>query len=199
MALWQNPVLLAVLVVIVLALLFSFLVLRSRRKKREELKTTAVKSPVVVKSGESNILPVDNGPIQKAVIPVIDQNSSGNKPEKEAATETGAETGEQFDQIINADINLIPDVVLNPGEDTVLLILPERVPVEEIKIFEDFLRGQEVLKIVTTGGSSDEGSNIGLRILSKVNLTELLSSSNMSIIKHIHKKGERIVISCKTQ
>jgi hypothetical protein len=199
MALWQNPVLLAVLVVIILALLFSYLVLRSRRKKREELKTTAVKSPVVVKAGESNILPVDNGPKQKAVTPVIDQDNSGNKPEKEVATETGAETGEQFDQIINADINLIPDVVLNPGEDTVLLILPERVPVEEIKIFEDFLRGQEVLKIVTTGGSSDEGSNIGIRILSKVNLTELLSSSNMSIIKHIHKKGERIVISCKTQ
>jgi hypothetical protein len=118
--------------------------------------------------------------------------------ETHATEEDLSAIGGRLDQFISPDINLIPDVILKPGEETVLLIMPEHIPTEEVKKFENFLRKTDALKIVTTGGSSDEGSNIGIRILSPLNLTELLVDSNMSIIKHLRKKGERIVLSLKS-
>jgi hypothetical protein len=194
MTILQNPVVMAVLVIIILGLLLVYVVLRNRRKKREGTGSSGAKPSVKAKAVAKPVLPVDTPPELETVKTVIVQDANREKVEAESP----AETGDQFDQLINPDINFIPDVILNPGDETILLILPDKVPVEEVKKFEEFLRGQEVLKIVTTGGSSDEGSNIGIRVLSKVNLTDLLGSSNMAIIKHIHKKGERIVLSCKT-
>lgn len=212
MALWQNPVMLTVLVVILLALLITWVVLRKRRRKRESTTIHTELSTGGPKFGDNSGQAARSGSKQKELTPVSDLKISPEKPEKEAVDQYQATdvskgvsssgpvtvAGDQFDQIINPDIKLIPDVILEPVEDTILLIFPERVPLEEIKKFEKYLREQEVLKIVTTGGSSDEGSNIGIKILSRVNLTELLSGSNMSIVKHIRKKGERIIVSCKS-
>ncbi|MBN1190691.1 MAG: hypothetical protein JXA46_13135 [Dehalococcoidales bacterium] len=181
------------MIVIILVLIFSYFLLRRRRKRGEISQETGAKSYADLNKQQEAEIPAKTITGQNTE----EQDIVITSDMYQTDTSVPADTEEQLDQIISPDLNLIPDVILEPGEDAVLLILPERVPVDEVKVFEDFLRKQDVLKIVTTGGSSDEGSNIGIRVVSKVNFTDLLSTSNMSIVKHIHKKGERIVLSYK--
>ncbi len=184
MAWLQSPIFLVIMLIILIALIIVYSMLRSRKKTRSSIKPSKEAANKAVTATE----PVAPSPPPAPVaIPVME-----NVPAKEQPI-----TENPLDQIISPDVNLIPDVLLKPGDETVLLILPEHVPVDEVKKFEGYLKKLESLKIVTTGGSSDEGSNIGVRILNPVNLTELLANSNMSIIKHVRKKGERVVLSLK--
>jgi hypothetical protein len=193
MAWLQNSTFMVIMLIVLVGLLVIYLVLRKRRKQKPPVeKTTDI--PVEKTSIPDAAVQAEPGPQFKEASPEIRIDSGSSQSE-----EPPVGTEDRLDQIINPDINLLPDVILSPGEETVLLILPEHVPSEEVKRFEEFLRKIDALKIVTTGGSSDEGSNIGIRVLNRINLTELLTTSNMSIIKHLRKKGERIVISLKAQ
>jgi hypothetical protein len=193
MAWWQSPIFLAIVVIILVGLLIVYRVLRNRKKP-----SSSPEKPIQTAQG-----PVPTR--DKSALPRVESNTSDEimpdavkiATENHSSEEDLSAKTDRLDQIINPDINLIPDVILNPSEETVLLIMPEHIPTEEVKKFEKFLRKIDALKIVTTGGSSDEGSNIGIRILSPLNLTEVMVNSNMSIVKHLRKKGERIVISLK--
>jgi hypothetical protein len=101
-------------------------------------------------------------------------------------------------QVLKPDMPLTSDIILAPGTETVLLILPDHLTVEEVQIFEKFLNKVDSLKIVIVGGSSDKGHSIGIQILKPLNLSEVLSASNMLPAKRVHKKGEMIILASKT-
>jgi hypothetical protein len=194
MALLQNPIFLVVIIVILAGLFILYRAMRTSKKQSPK--------PAPLTEGGQN--KAEDNLVIKAIPPaaVPDQKETIGAVEPmviEAikAMEESSPADDGMDQIINPDINLIPDVLLKPGEETVLLLLPEHVPMEEVKKLEEFLRRVDSLKIVTTGGSSEEGSNIGIRILNPLNLSEVLSKSNMLIIKHVRKKGERVVLSLR--
>jgi hypothetical protein len=193
MALLQNPIFLAVVVIILIGLLIVYRLRRTRKKQPKTVNKSETGQSSTSTTEATPGTPPHESPFQKDISPGI-QPAVSEAP-REIEEPNPAENG--LNQMINPDINLIPDVILKPGEETILLILPELVPMEEVKKFEEFLRRIDSLKIVTTGGSSEEGSNIGIRILTPVNLTAIFSKSNMSIMKHLHKKGERIVVSLR--
>jgi hypothetical protein len=207
MAWWQSPIFLVIAVVILVVLLIGYRVMRNRKRAPitppKNTQTAGGPGPTsdpaslpgVVSNAAKDIMPDTASISTETQTSEEDLHAAVDLP---TAVDLPAAV-DRLDQIISPDINLIPDVILKPGEETVLLIMPELIPTEEVKKFENFLRKTEALKIVTTGGSSDEGSNIGIRILSPLNLTALLVDSNMSIVKHLRKKGERIVLSPKPQ
>jgi hypothetical protein len=191
MAWLQNPIFIVVILIILVGLLVAYRAMRASKKQI---------TPKLPQTGQSKDLPPivspaapDAGPVLEVFKPMVDL-STGQSSDEIGEPELA---DDRMDQIINPDINLLPDVLLKPGGETVLLILPEPVPIEEVKKFEEFLKDVDSLKIVTTGGSSEEGSNIGIQVLKPVNLNEILGKSNMSIVKHLRKKGERIVLTLK--
>jgi len=183
---WENTLISIPVAIILLLILLWFYIFHLRRKNpsgkekkqkqqaQKEEKTGAVEENQIIRRTE-------------------EEQPEADKPEKSIL----AGESEQIDQILNPDISLVQEVILNPSDEAVLLILPEHVPADEVKSFEEYLKTVDKLKIITTGGSSDEGSNIGVRVLEQVNLVEALEKSNMAVMKHTHKKGERIILLLK--
>lgn len=100
-------------------------------------------------------------------------------------------------QVLKPDLSLIADISLAPGTEPVMLVLPGNLPVEEVQEFEKFVRKIDEVKIVIIGGSSDKGYNIGIQVLKPLDLSAVLSASNMIPIKRVHKNGEKIFLATK--
>jgi hypothetical protein len=98
-------------------------------------------------------------------------------------------------QILKPDLPLSADFTLVPGTDPLILVLPDHIPPEKVRDLENTLRKIDGVKIAFVGGSLNEGCSIGIQVLKPLVLSDVLSASNMQMVKHLKKNGERIFLA----
>jgi hypothetical protein len=98
-------------------------------------------------------------------------------------------------QVLKPDLLLPADIMLEPRTEPFMLVLPDYLPAQEVQNFQIFLRKVDGVKIGIVGGSSDKGYNIGIQVLKPLNLSEVLSDSNMLPVNRTDKKGDRIILA----
>jgi len=89
----------------------------------------------------------------------------------------------------------IQDVSSVTSEGNFQLVLPSSVGFKQLKQFTDHLAGVKDLKIVWTGGSTDEGILIAVSVAQAMPLAQILSE--MPMVEGVEVKGEKITITPK--
>jgi small-conductance mechanosensitive channel len=89
----------------------------------------------------------------------------------------------------------IQDVSSVISEGNFQLVLPSSVGFKQLKQFTDHLAGVKDIKIVWTGGSTDEGILIAVSVAQAVPLAQILSE--MPMVEGVEVKGEKITITPK--
>jgi small-conductance mechanosensitive channel len=81
------------------------------------------------------------------------------------------------------------------SEGNFQLVLPSSVGFKQLKLFTDRLAEVKDLKIVWTGGSTDEGILIAVSVAQAVPLAQILSE--MPMVEGVEVKGDKINITTK--
>jgi len=89
----------------------------------------------------------------------------------------------------------VQDISPATSEGNFQLVLPSSVGFKQLKQFTDHLAGVKDLKIVWTGGSTDEGILIAVSVAQAVPLAQILSE--MPMVEGVEVKGEKITITPK--
>ena len=90
---------------------------------------------------------------------------------------------------------VVQDISPATSEGNFQLVLPSSVGFKQLKQFTDHLAGVKDLKIVWTGGSTDEGILIAVSVAQAVPLAQILSE--MPMVEGVEVKGEKITITPK--
>ena len=90
---------------------------------------------------------------------------------------------------------VVQDISPATSEGNFQLVLPSSVGFKQLKQFTDHLAGVKDLKIVWTGGSTDEGILIAVSVTQAVPLAQILSE--MPMVEGVEVKGEKITITPK--
>jgi len=90
---------------------------------------------------------------------------------------------------------VVQDISSATSEGNFQLVLPSSVGFKQLKQFTDHLAGVKDLKIVWTGGSTDEGILIAVSVAQAVPLAQILSE--MPMVEGVEVKGDKITITPK--
>jgi small-conductance mechanosensitive channel len=112
---------------------------------------------------------------------------------KRAKKEAERLAKEQAKQAKKAGKEVVQDVSPVTSEGNLQLVLPSSVGFKQLKQFTDHLAGIKDLKIVWTGGSTDEGILITVSVAQAVPLVQILSE--MPMVEGVEVKGGKIAIT----
>lgn len=115
--------------------------------------------------------------------------------EKKAKKEAERLAKEQAKQDKKAKKEAVEDISLATAGGNFQLVLPSSVGFKQLKQFTDQLAGIRDLKIVWTGGSTDEGILIAVSVTQAVPLAQTLSE--MPMVEGVEVKGEKIAVTLK--
>jgi len=114
---------------------------------------------------------------------------------KRAKKEAERLAKEQAKQDKKAKKEAVEDISLATAGGNFQLVLPSSVGFKQLKQFTDQLAGIRDLKIVWTGGSTDEGILIAVSVTQAVPLAQTLSK--MPMVEGVEVKGEKIAVTLK--
>jgi small-conductance mechanosensitive channel len=112
---------------------------------------------------------------------------------KRAKKETERLAKEQAKQAKKAGKGAVQDVSPVTSEGNFQLVLPSSVGFKQLKQFTDRLSEVKDLKVVWTGGSTDEGILIAVSVAQAVPLAQILSE--MPMVEGVEVKGNKITIT----
>jgi len=115
--------------------------------------------------------------------------------EKKAKKEAERLAKEQAKQAKKAGKGAVQEVSQVTSEGNFQLVLPSSVGFKQLKLFTDRLAEVKDLKIVWTGGSTDEGILIAVSVAQAVPLAQILSE--MPMVEGVEVKGDKINITTK--
>lgn len=115
--------------------------------------------------------------------------------EKKAKKEAERLAKEQAKQDKKAKKEAVGDISLATAGGNFQLVLPSSVGFKQLKQFTDQLAGIRDLKIVWTGGSTDEGILIAVSVTQAVPLAQTLSE--MPMVEGVEVKGDKINVTLK--
>jgi small-conductance mechanosensitive channel len=117
------------------------------------------------------------------------------KRAKKEAERLAKEQAKQDKQDKKGKKEVVQDISPATSEGNFQLVLPSSVGFKQLKQFTDHLAGVKDLKIVWTGGSTDEGILIAVSVAQAVPLAQILSE--MPMVEGVEVKGEKITITPK--
>lgn len=115
--------------------------------------------------------------------------------EKKAKKEAERLAKEQAKQDKKAKKEAVGDISLATAGGNFQLVLPSSVGFKQLKQFTDQLAGIRDLKIVWTGGSTDEGILIAVSVTQAMPLAQTLSE--MPMVEGVEVKGDKINVTLK--
>ena len=115
--------------------------------------------------------------------------------EKKAKKEAERLAKEQAKQAKKAGKGAVQEVSQVTSEGNFQLVLPSSVGFKQLKLFTDRLAEVKDLKIVWTGGSTDEGILIAVSVAQAVPLAQILSE--MPMVEGVEVRGDKINITTK--
>ena len=114
---------------------------------------------------------------------------------KRAKKEAERLAKEQAKQDKKAKKEVDQDISPVTSEGNFQLVLPSSVGFKQLKQFTDHLAGIKDLKIVWTGGSTDEGILIAVSVAQAMPLAQILSE--MPMVEGVEVKGDKINVTLK--